>query len=408
MACVSISGAFAVQASAQEPSNPPPQRIATATVLTPAQIFEYNADAVFTIYASFDNRNFASIGSGFFVCPTGIAITNHHVIVGWPYAIIRTHGGQEFEISGYFSYDKDNDLAVIQIAATEPNMVFPYLTIGDSDSLRVGENVYTIGSPLGYHNTFSAGMVSRFNEVSEFGTYRIYGMIQITAPISGGSSGGALFNNAGHVVGITTAGYTGAGVQALNFAVPIARVDLTSTNNGQYTQLPVGDELDAVPDSVLYGSWTWVRGTYVFNENGTGSRVWDGVPDDFEWRILMGVLILSFDDDYPAEYWGVVVINEDTVIIGGALFSRAVSGSQPAATPSVLEGTWSWAGGWYAFMPDGSGSRVWDGIAATFQWSVVDNSVVFRLANGSEERWSFSIVNENEVHIGGALFTRTG
>ena len=72
--------------------------------LSPAQIFQYNADAVFTIYASINNRSFNPVGSGFFLCSTGIAVTNHHVIASWPYAFIRTHDGQRFSISGYYSY----------------------------------------------------------------------------------------------------------------------------------------------------------------------------------------------------------------------------------------------------------------------------------------------------------------
>ena len=136
--------------------------------MTPAEIFENNADAVFTIYTSYDNYYFNSSGSGFFIREDGLAVTNHHVIVGWPYANVRTHSGLNFDILGYYLYDESNDLVIIQINGNR----FPYLIMGDSDSLRIGDNIYTIGSPLGYHNTFSTGIISRFDMEQEVETGR--------------------------------------------------------------------------------------------------------------------------------------------------------------------------------------------------------------------------------------------
>ena len=141
--------------------------------------------------------------------------------------------------------------------------------------MRVGDRVYAIGSPLGYHNTFSAGMVSRFDAVAEFGMYRVYGMIQITAPISPGSSGGALLNDFGQVVGVTTATSARASAQALNFAIPIARADLTGADGGRYLLLPISE---TQPASVLSGAYhfssdlfiTFSGGAFALNHpNGT-------------------------------------------------------------------------------------------------------------------------------------------
>jgi len=304
--------------------------------LSPAQIFQYNADAVFTIYASINNSSFNPVGSGFFLCSTGIAVTNHHVIASWPYAFIRTHNGQRFNISGYYSYDLSNDLAIIQVEGRD----FPYLARGDSDSLRIGDTVYAIGSPLGHHNTFSAGMISRFVEVSVFNIYRVYGMIQVTVPISPGSSGGALLNDSGQVIGITTAQTVGARAQALNFAVPIARVDLTGTEGAQYLSLPIGE---TPSDSDLIGTWHWARGEYVFNANGTGSRVWDEIPNSFQWHIAGFMLVLDIHGG-SEEQWPINVINENDITIGGASFSRAADPS-PGQGPQRLLGSWVWDNG---------------------------------------------------------------
>jgi hypothetical protein len=286
------------------------------------------------------------------------------------------------------------------------DVVFTYVSIGDSDAVRIGETVFTIGSPLGYHNTFSDGMISRFSDVAEFGIYRVYGMIQFTAPISGGSSGGALLNSAGEVIGITTAGYGGAFAQALNFAVPIARVDLTSTESGVYSSLPIG-ETYYISDSVLAGTWLWGGGYYTFNEDGTGNRTWAGDRAAFEWHISEAVLLLTFpDSDRDDEQWGISIINEDAVIIGGSLFTRG----EPVIGVefSLLVGTWNWGGGWYAFTADGIGNRVWNGISATFQWAVVNDTLVISLIpEGTEEHWHINVINDDEIYIGGSFFLRT-
>jgi len=363
--------------------------------LTPTQIFENNADAVFTIYTSFDNDYFQSMGSGFFLCSTGIAVTNHHVITGWPYAIIRTHSGREFDISGYYSYYISDDLAIIQVDGRR----FPYLTMADSRSVRVGDSIYTIGSPLGYHNTFSAGMVSGLDIMSEFGIYRIHGMIQFTAPISGGSSGGALLNDAGHVIGITTAAYDAVFAQALNFAVPIARVDLASAE-GRYSQLPIGEIL-SVDASSVEGLWFWSGGTYDFNADGSGERVWDGVFAEFQWHMSGPMLVLDLGDD--EERWFVDVINEDEITIGGAWFTRI-----DAMTDYEIHiiGAWDWHGGSYVFNPDGSGERVWDGVFAAFQWDAINSMIYLNITGARDEQWAVDIGNENRMTIGGARFTR--
>ena len=209
--------------------------------LTPAQVYEDNVDAVFIIYTFDAWGNFAGNGSGFFVNSSGVAVTNHHVMVDAPHAIIITHDGREFDISGYYSYDLSNDLAIIQVEGGN----FPFLTMGDSSVLRVGESVFAIGSPFGEQNTFSIGNVSRHVDTLEYDMYKASNLIQITAPISPGSSGGALLNDAGEVIGITTAVHTiGANI---GYAVPIDRVNLSGTEGGRHSPLPIGRAVPSGP-----------------------------------------------------------------------------------------------------------------------------------------------------------------
>jgi len=203
-------------------------------VLTPEQIFANNVDAVFLIVVFDAHWNAMGTGSGFFVSPDGVAVTNHHVIVNAQHAVAITENGMEFNINGYYSYDVDNDLAVIQVEGRG----FPYLDIGDSSIINVGEPVYTIGSPQGEKNTFEISYISRFVPWLDYGIYSISDVIQITAPIYGGSSGGALLNGRGEVVGVTSAMNTLR--PTVGFAVPISRVNLAGTQSGQYLPLPVG------------------------------------------------------------------------------------------------------------------------------------------------------------------------
>lgn len=372
------------------------EAITEARPLTPAQIFEYNADAVFTIFASYDNKEFDSYGSGFFISSSGVAVTNHHVMVGAPYAYVLTHSGEEYDISGYYYYDEDNDLALIQVKGED----FPYLTIGDSDSLRVGENIFTIGSPLGYTNTFSTGIISRFDDVGEFDTYTVYGMIQFTAPISPGSSGGALLNDFGHAVGITTAGYFGNYVQAINFAVPSSRID-HEVAQGEFSQLPVGS-VHSIPDSALIGAWFWDGGYYVFDADGTGFRDWDGYEDAFTWRILSDFLVLRIEDG-TTERWHLNIYDEYEITVGGAWFFRAMPEEE---AERALVGRWSWRHGWYEFAPNGTGSREWSGVPDTFKWYIDGIELVLQIDYGNEERWIVDMLRDNEITIGGAVFIR--
>ena len=214
---------------------------AEPVVLTPAQIFENNKYAVFQIVA-FGADDSGWFGSGFLIDSTGVAVTNHHVMIGAVEAYALMYDGSYFEITGYFSYDIDNDLAIIQVG--NANDVFRYAILGNSDESMVGETVFAVGGPEGDPITFTSGMISRFaNEPVSFDIYTIAGMIQSTAAIYGGNSGGPLLNDRGQVIGINSAGR--ADRASVQWAVPINRV--AAPTGGAINQLPIGP---AVPDHV--------------------------------------------------------------------------------------------------------------------------------------------------------------
>lgn len=156
------------------------------------------------------NREIAQ-GTGFFVTGDGRAVTNYHVIRDGASAIVKFSEGAFFEVEGISAFDVDRDLAILKVIGRH----FSPVQLGDSEKVRVGEEVIAIGNPLSLEMTVSSGIVSAIRTAdSENRTF-----IQTTSPISPGSSGGPLFNSKGQVVGITTAYVRGG--QNLNFAIPI-------------------------------------------------------------------------------------------------------------------------------------------------------------------------------------------
>ena len=179
-------------------------------ILSGEEVYSKCASAVFYIEIYDASGKATSSGSGFFLSANGLAVTNHHVIDDAVSAKIRTIDGKVYNVKGMYDTNAALDLALLQIEGSG----FPVLTIGDTTSLKSGAKIYAIGSPLGLENTISEGIISNPNRVISGTKY-----IQITAPISHGSSGGALLNQTGQVIGVTSAGFDEG--QNLNLAVPI-------------------------------------------------------------------------------------------------------------------------------------------------------------------------------------------
>lgn len=149
-------------------------------------------------------------GSGFFIESDGVAVTNYHVLEHAYQAQIQSPDGQTYDVEGVLCYDTKLDLALLKVKGQG----FPVVEIGDSDALETGEKVYSISSPLGLSNTFSEGIISNVRRWMEDVPY-----IQMTVPISSGSSGGVLLNGKAQAVGIITAIVQDG--QSLNFALPV-------------------------------------------------------------------------------------------------------------------------------------------------------------------------------------------
>lgn len=159
-------------------------------------------------------------GSGFIIDDELIA-TNVHVIEGSTSVYILINGeGKKYSVSGYVSIDKANDLVILKVSGLHGSK----LLLGSDSPPEIGEKIFAVGNPKGLNGTFSEGIVSGFRN---FQTNQV---LQITAPISPGSSGGPVLNSSGQVVGIAFASYSGG--QNLNFAVPVRYLLLLKNSIG--------------------------------------------------------------------------------------------------------------------------------------------------------------------------------
>jgi hypothetical protein len=167
--------------------------------------------AIVSIVMSDKDGHAIAQGSGFLVSSNGVILTNYHVIAEGSSAVVKFPDGAFYVVDGVLASDKARDIAVIKAHGQN----FRTLPLGNSDRVQVGEDVVAIGSPLSLESTVSNGIVSGIRAVEEEGGR----FLQVTAPISPGSSGGPLFNMAGEVIGITTMYLKGG--ENLNFAIPI-------------------------------------------------------------------------------------------------------------------------------------------------------------------------------------------
>ena len=149
-------------------------------------------------------------GSGVIVDPSGVVVTNLHVIQGETQVELTLHNGDIYDDVAVVDLDERRDLVLLKIKAFNVR----YATLGDSDEVEVGEDVVLVGSPQGLDLTVSKGVISAIRD-SGHG----YRLIQTSAPASPGNSGGGMFNVYGELIGVVTS-QTRTG-QNLNFAVPV-------------------------------------------------------------------------------------------------------------------------------------------------------------------------------------------
>lgn len=177
-------------------------------------------DLFFDFFSPFENLyKVENLGTGVITNPSGIVITNYHVIEGAKNIKITTLKGEIFsaEILGT---DENSDIAILKIKDAKQNL--PAATLGTSRDLMIGESVIAIGNPMGLSNTVTTGVISALKRKVKGESGTIYSdFIQTDAAINPGNSGGPLLNILGEVIGINTAIIKNA--QGIGFAIPIDR-----------------------------------------------------------------------------------------------------------------------------------------------------------------------------------------
>lgn len=213
------------------------------TARTAAEVYELTSSAVFLLETykteeALEKNSVSGRGSGFFVAGDGVAVVCYHELDNVSYARVTTTDGRTFELTGVLYYDVDRDLAVIRVSRTDSDgkavRFFPYLDLGDSDAVGVGDTVYSVSNPLGDMavDSLSNGVIanrSRNLYVEE------YPFLQHTAPTSTGSSGGPIMNAYGEVIGYVYGSY--ARGELLELAVPVNAlkgVDMTGEGTPLY------------------------------------------------------------------------------------------------------------------------------------------------------------------------------
>ncbi len=247
----------------------------------------------------------AGVGSGFIVSDDGYILTNAHVVDDATEITVRLRNRTELKAS-LVGLDELTDVALIKVEAAD----LPVVTIADSDDIAVGEWVLAIGSPFGFDQTATQGIVSAVSRNLPSANYVPF--IQTDVAVNPGNSGGPLFNTDGEVIGINSQIYSSTGgYQGLSFAIPI---DIA---------MNVAEQL---------------------KENGRTSRGWLGVgiqdvspelAESFGLNRVAGALVTSVGEDSPADRGG---IQEGDIVLkfNGKSVNR--SGELPSLVGSVRSG----------------------------------------------------------------------
>ncbi len=217
-----------------------------------------------------------SLGSGFIIDPSGIVVTNNHVVQDAEEITVTLADGTKLAAT-LTGRDAKTDVAVLKV---KTNKALPFVAFGDSDGARVGDWVMAIGNPFGLGGSVSAGIISARNRDINSGPYDDF--IQTDAAINRGNSGGPLFNLDGQVIGVNTAIYSPSGGSVgIGFSIPSALVHSVVDQIIQYGETRRG--------------WLGVR----------VQSVTDEIAESLGLERAHGALVASVDEKGPAATAGI-------------------------------------------------------------------------------------------------------
>ena len=232
-------------------------------------------------------------GSGFVVDPSGLVVTNNHVVDGASEVTVTLNDGSKHKAKVVGRDDK-TDIALLKIDVGHP---LPHVDLGDSGSARVGDWVLAVGNPFGLGGSVTAGIVSARGRDIHSGPYDDY--IQVDAPINRGNSGGPLFDAYGRVIGVNTAIYSPTGGSVgIGFAIPAETVRTVVADlrqDGRVERGWLGLQIQPVTDDLASG--LGLKGT-------AGVLVADVLPDGpaAGTDLKPGDVILSTDGNPIQDY----------------------------------------------------------------------------------------------------------
>jgi len=226
-------------------------------------------------------------GSGFVIDPSGIIMTNSHVVRDADEVTVRFHDGREYEAHD-IKFDSRSDIAILHIDADGPLQALP---MGDSEAVEVGDWVLAIGSPFGLDMSVTAGIISAKGRSQNI-TDRAY-FLQTDAAVNPGNSGGPLINLAGQVVGINTAISTrSGGYDGVSFAVPVNMAKFISRqliDNGTVQRAYLGIGIQPVDSDLAKNLGSPV------GEGALVSDVWKGTPAE-KAKLQTGDVIVRLNE----------------------------------------------------------------------------------------------------------------
>ncbi len=254
--------------------------------ITNTKMYENNSwDSFFYGYGGYGNREMSGSGSGIIVGQNEtelLVLTNYHVIDGADSLTVTFTDGNtaEAQVKGTA---EDNDLAVIAVPLDSMNAdtlgAIKIATLGDSNALRVGDEVIAIGNALGYGQSLTYGHVSALSREVTIEN-RTLTLLQTDAAINPGNSGGALLNMKGELIGINSAKYSSEDVEGMGFAIPVSEAEeiIYSLMTKQTRQSVSEDE----------ASWLGINGV---DMNGNNAR---------QYNMPEGVYVYSLVENGPA------------------------------------------------------------------------------------------------------------
>jgi S1-C subfamily serine protease len=269
-----------------------------------------------------------ALGSGFLISPDGRILTNNHVISGSSKIEVRFSDGSRYTAKVLVA-DRADDLAMIQI---DPKKKVPFLKLGDSDALQVGQKVLAIGNPFGFSGTLTTGIVSSLGREIRNENSTLEGLVQTDAAINEGNSGGPLLDSQGNVIGINTAILAPSGGNiGIGFAMPInrAKAMLEDFRVGKSFGRPRFGASTVFIAGDLAGELKLpTGGGLLIQEVGRGSAAEQAGLKGYRDVVLVGNERLGVGGDFITEVDGKPVTESDAL-------ARAIARKRPGDTITV-------------------------------------------------------------------------